>query len=842
MRGVSAGARPAWLAARPVGGGRAVEISSRLILRAGAADLPAVLASEPDLRVLRWPDDRTVLLEAGDALSAVRAAARLSLRPGVEAAMPILRKKAALHFPYAPQPSDPYFSRQTYLETLDPVSGFLSTAADLRIRSAWPWSRGTGVTVAVVDEGVELSHADLAPNVVPGHFNFVTGTSDGRPSTQFQTHGTAVAGILAARGGNHLGISGTAPDSRLVSWVIFDAIDNLPTDDQLAAMFEKSSTEPGLVAVQNHSWGNSDFDVLPMSLVETLAISNAITSGRGSLGTVFVRSAGNNRTQDYDFVPGVGDANLDAYASDYRQMTVAAVRNDGRVASYSSPGACVWVAAMGGDFLDPGSPGLFTTDRSGALGANSTADPSDPSLWDYAFGSRGFAGTSASAPQVSGIVALVLSMRPDLGWRDVQQLIALSARHVDLADPTIATNGAGFRISHNVGFGIPDAGVATRLARTWKVRPPAIVAAYTNLLQQAIPDDGLRVMLSGATVPVGGVSFGAAGSVGLHPDSPTRTLPLYPSTQVPSPAPFPGEFGVVIAGTPASASTAINAAADQGAAFAVVTAFSGTDNRSILRDTGFVRIPAVQIGHDAGQQLQSWLTQPASVNGQLRLQSAEWSFAVQDPLLVEHVQVTLNWQHPRMQDLRVTLRSPSGTISVLHRPGASTNPVPSPWTYGSSLHMGESSQGVWTLAVTDEASGATGSVDSVVLRLHGVPLVDADADGLDDNWEREHFGSLNYGPVDDPDGDGWSNAAEQLSGTDPTRDDAPLVLNADWNGDGRLRLSWPGRNGAHYEVLVATAAGGEWTTVQSIAGRFPETGWVVSEVAVQQFFRVRQVP
>ena len=319
-------------------------------------------------------------------------------------------------------------------------------------------------------------------------------------------------------------------------------------------------------------------------------------------------------------------------------------------------------------------------------------------------------------------------------------------------------------------------------------------------------------------------------------------LPIYLTTQLPVPAPAAGEFGVVIAGTPATAADAINAAADLGAAFGVVTAFSGTDARSILRDTGFVRIPAVQISHDAGELLKISVNSPTPVRAQLRLQSAEWSFDVQDPLCVEHVQVTFNWQHPRMQDLRVTLRSPAGTVSVLHRPGASTNPVPPNWTYGSSLHLGETSRGRWVVTVTDEAAGATGSVESIILRLHGVSIVDTDADGLDDGWEMEHFGSLDQRPGDDPDADGWSNAAEQLSGMDPANDDAPLAIDAGLNGDGRLRLSWPGRNTTHYEVLAASTPSGPWTTVQTLDGRFPETGWVIPEVSTRQFFRVSRLP
>lgn len=824
--------------ARPVGGGKEAEVVAQLVVRgvAGAALDLNVLA--PGLRVVRRLDERTWLLEASDPLASLRVAQRLAQRPEVEAATPVFRKKAVPHFAFAPLPDDPYFARQTYLESLDPGTGFPSGAPDLRIRSAWPWSRGAGVTVAVVDDGVELTHPDLAPNAASGHFNYVTGLANGSPSTLFQSHGTAVAGLVGARGNNGVGMSGVAPESRWVSWVIFDAVDNLPTDAELASLFENGRGVDGspVVAVQNHSWGNSDFEVLPMSLIESIAIDNAVTTGRGGLGTVMVRSAGNTRALDYNFVAGVGDANLDAYAADPRQMTIGAVRRDGRAASYSTPGACLWVSAMGGDPADASSPGLFTTDRTGSHGANATFNALFPDLWNYAVDASGFEGTSASAPQVSGLAALLLSLRPELSWRDVQQMIALSSRHLDLADPALMTNGAGLRVSPNVGYGIPDAGVAVRLARVWTPRPPAVALTFTNLQAQPIPDDGLRV-----TTSTGG-DFGAAGSVGPHVDQPTAELPLYLAGSLPVPAPRKGAYAVLIPAGTSGIPAAISTAAAAGAAMAVVSAASGTDTRAILRDVTFVPIPAVQVGRASGDSLAAAIAAPSGVRARVALRSANWTFAVTNTLLLEKVGITLRWQHPRMQDVRVTLRSPAGTLSVLQRPGAAASAVPTSWTFGLAHHLGESSVGIWTLAVSDEAPGETGSVDSAVLTLSGVPIVDADADGLDDRWELKWFGSRGAGARDDPDGDGRSNAVEQLMGSDPTRNDLPLAPEIARQSDGRLRLSWPGDAGVPYDLEGAASPAGPWTVLQTIPGQSPESGCLVAPESTALFYRIHQRP
>lgn len=102
----------------------------------------------------------------------------------------------------------------------------------------------------------------------------------------------------------------------------------------------------------------------------------------------------------------------------------------------------------------------MTTDRIGSYGYDVT---------DYT--SR-FNGTSAATPIVSGVVALMLEANPNLGYRDVQEILALSARPIDAASPDWTTNrantwnGGGFRVSHDYGFGLVDATAAVRLAET----------------------------------------------------------------------------------------------------------------------------------------------------------------------------------------------------------------------------------------------------------------------------------------------------------------------------------------------------------------------------------------
>ncbi|HTH47510.1 MAG TPA: proprotein convertase P-domain-containing protein, partial [Candidatus Limnocylindria bacterium] len=511
--------------------------------------------------------------------------------------------------------------------------------------------------------------------------------------------------------------------------------------------------------------------------------------------------------------------------------------------SYSTPGACLLVGAMGGDFTDFTSPGLVTTDRVGSNGANRLQDPADPTSWNYAFDSTGFVGTSASAPLVSGVVALVLATNPNLGWRDVQQVLVLASRHIDLADPDLVTNGAGLLVGHNVGFGIPDAGTAVRLAQGWSNRPTAVELHYTNATPQDIPDDGLKVYVSGPGVPTELAVIPASGTVGLQPDAPTASLALAdvgPATTTIGTS-LTGKAALI---TPSGSSmeAPINNTAAAGATFAIVANSQGTTERTVLRDTYFAKIPAVLVGHDDGVALRGLFATNSDARVSLGLDSASYPFAVTDTLVVEHVQVHLSWSHPRMADLRVTLRSPAGTVSLLHRPGGSSSAVPDDWTYSTVHHLGESSAGTWTVAITDEATGEVGTVNSVELILHGIPIADTDADGLDDTWEIAHFGSLNFGPRDDPDRDGWNNATEQLRGSDPMVNETPLRMDIARSANGQVRLSWPGLNAANFDVLQGGVPEAVTELLRTMPGRFPETGLWLPASEPARYFRIQETP
>ena len=172
---------------------------------------------------------------------------------------------------------------------------------------------------------------------------------------------------------------------------------------------------------------------------------DGVTNGRGGLGMVFVFAAGNS----YD----VGqDVNYEGYQNSRFTMSVGALGQDLKHASYSSTGAPVFISAPGGD----------SENYHGML----AAQPLSHGLTDNC-GDAGM-GTSYAAPLVSGVVAMVLEANPNLTWRDVQGVLASTATrpHEDAEDQW-TTNQAGVKHSYKYGFGSVDAAAATTAATTW---------------------------------------------------------------------------------------------------------------------------------------------------------------------------------------------------------------------------------------------------------------------------------------------------------------------------------------------------------------------------------------
>jgi subtilisin-like proprotein convertase family protein len=374
-------------------------------------------------------------------------------------------------------PNDPLYPAQWHLNDTD--QGLVGvTGIDANVRKAWDTVRGRGVEIGIVDEGVDHTHRDLFAHYdFVNDFDFVDGDNDAMPTDDGEAHGTAVAGVAAAIGNNFLGVSGVAPEARMAGLRILGGggASDLAIADAL--------THAGnIIDVYNNSWGLSVGYVFgfPENAQLLAAIQQGARFGRGGLGSVYVFAAGNSGG-----VPHNWDANFMVPNNSPYVMTVGAIDNFGHKSEYSQAGANVFVSAPS----NGGSLGIVTTDRPGDSGYGPG---------DYTFD---FGGTSSATPVVSGVVALMLEANPNLGYRDVQEIIARTARKVDPTDSQWKTNGAGLHVNPKYGFGIVDATAAVNMARTWTNLSPMQSFDFYTSVNQNIPDFDPKGVTSTINVP-----------------------------------------------------------------------------------------------------------------------------------------------------------------------------------------------------------------------------------------------------------------------------------------------------------------------------------------------------
>ena len=306
--------------------------------------------------------------------------------------------------------SDHLFSQQRYLD---------GSNYHIGICNAWSQSTGSNVVVAVIDEGIDTQHIDLATNMHSTSYDCTFGGNQQIHSN----HGTYVAGIIGALRNNYNsqqsryeGIAGVAPNCRLMS--ISHNVGSQTTPNgiiQLAAGIDFARTNGADVI--NCSWSNN---VLQGSTI-TDAINRATSLGRSNKGCVVVVSTGNE-----------GNSSVNYPANLSNVISVGAISYyDGLRWSNSNYGGDLKVVAPGLD--------IKTTSR----------------INDYDTRT----GTSFAAPQVSGIAALIISRYPNITGLDVRNAIYASCTKIHPTTYPYSPISVGSSLTRNnqVGYGLVNA-------------------------------------------------------------------------------------------------------------------------------------------------------------------------------------------------------------------------------------------------------------------------------------------------------------------------------------------------------------------------------------------------
>ncbi|PQA53215.1 S8 family serine peptidase [Siphonobacter curvatus] len=323
-------------------------------------------------------------------------------------------------------PSDDRFPDQYYLHQANNI--------DINAPEAWDITRGCGIRVAVIDDGVE-DHPELGSRLLQG-FTPLDPNGFGRPfgvcfdrntpdpfdPNRFLRvgHGMACTGIIAAAHDNG-GVAGIAPNSLIYPVNIFRGGE---TPEEIVLGINNAWREnAGNADIISCSWGFNQQDAFHPGIAQE--ITNARTQGRRrngvTLGCIVIFSSGNS---NLNFSGVLFPGNVDGV------ITVGAIEFNGNIHGYSSRGPQMdLVACSGADMgrLDLGDNCIIpngdirTIDRPGANGY------SNDGFFNL------FNGTSAAAPQVSGVAALMLSLNPNLTETQVRTLLQQTA--VDMGNP-----------------------------------------------------------------------------------------------------------------------------------------------------------------------------------------------------------------------------------------------------------------------------------------------------------------------------------------------------------------------------------------------------------------------
>lgn len=321
-------------------------------------------------------------------------------------------------------PNDEFIDEQWHLHNIKQGGGL--DGEDVSAKEAWDFTVGSpNITIAIIDDGVDIDHPDLQSNIwknpdesepdIHG-WNFYDDNNNPRPqkfSPPYHelggndSHGTPCAGVAAAYGDNETGVAGIAYRCKILPVKVFLG-DDLVTSEILANAIRYAGQKADVLS---NSWSAP-----PSSDVEQ-AIKEVVQTGRGGKGAPVFVATGNDFKDFISFPASVPES-----------IAVGASDNKGRRSYYSNYGEGI-------DFVAPssgGTKGIFTTDISISGRGFNVGDINKGDAAGLYYNS--FGGTSSATPLAAGIAALILSVNPDLRWDQVRSYMRNTADKIDLAN------------------------------------------------------------------------------------------------------------------------------------------------------------------------------------------------------------------------------------------------------------------------------------------------------------------------------------------------------------------------------------------------------------------------
>uniref|UniRef100_A0A672NEN7 Neuroendocrine convertase 2 n=1 Tax=Sinocyclocheilus grahami TaxID=75366 RepID=A0A672NEN7_SINGR len=359
--------------------------------------------------------------------------------------------------------SDPLFTKQWYLINTGQADG--TPGLDLNVAEAWNLGfTGKGVTIAIMDDGIDYLHPDLASNYnAEASFDF--SSNDPYPYPRYTDDWFNSINRVTSR------VLLLFPCSQSCHFTGIRMLDQPFMTDIIEA--SSISHMPQVIDIYSASWGPTDDGKTvdgPRELT-LQAMADGVNKGRGGKGSIYVWASGDGGSYD--------DCNCDGYASSMWTISINSAINDGRTALYDESCSSTLASTFSNGRKRNPEAGVATTDLYG----NCTLRHS---------------GTSAAAPEAAGVFALALEANPNLTWRDLQHLTVLTSKRNKLHDEVHQwrRNGVGLEFNHLFGYGVLDAGGMVKLAREWKTVPERFHCVAGSVQEIDKIQSGSKLVLS----------------------------------------------------------------------------------------------------------------------------------------------------------------------------------------------------------------------------------------------------------------------------------------------------------------------------------------------------------